>query len=578
MTMQSRCIDKSDNWAAFDVSDGGGATPPRLCYTPIARLLCVFLLILPSMVGVGLVILATLDGAGVSADSVFYLSVADEVADGNGLNIPWGSPEPKPLGTRWAPLLPWLLGAIKQMGPEPIVAVRYVNALAFGFTVLLFGYAVRRATRSKWPAFFGAMCLATSRHMLAIHEMAWSEPLFILFVFACLLLLSESLVRPRPLVVATVLACIGAALLTRFAGVAVPMAACAAFVFGAGRLRHRIAVPVVLCALLFVPMTSGGPLWIEWVINRISVGENAKFSASYLIGCLHDNLFVAASVFGSWLWPSRYCAEPPPPGVCIPLAFAAIALFGWMIARARFSPAFRDTSRADAPGARLRWMLGVFIVVYPLFLVCGQLLFSLNILAFDKRMLAPIFVPGLVLMILSAHAMLPNVRQWRRLRPAAVAACAVFLMARLPLAVERGAMLAHSSGAGAEGYHDAKWRTSPTMAFLASLPEKVPIYTNAPDAVYILAGRRACWLPTDWSLEHPDAIRDDGYTRPADLKEALSRGAVIAYFDRIAWRGSSPNLDSLRRKVPCDSVAMTGDGLILAAGRTDEAVAAGGPD
>ena len=86
-----------------------------------------------AIVGVFLVLLATREyGPGVSSDSAFYLSSAENFANGRGFVNFEGSPL-----VDWPPLYPFVLGVIyKLTGTNVLQAGRYLNALFFGLSVI----------------------------------------------------------------------------------------------------------------------------------------------------------------------------------------------------------------------------------------------------------------------------------------------------------------------------------------------------------------------------------------------------------------------------------------------------------
>ena len=115
----------------------------RLTYPQI-----LFTLVL-AIAGASLVLLATRAyGPGVSSDSAFYLSSADNFSNGRGFISFEGSPL-----VDWPPLYPFVLGIIyKVSGAPPLQIGRLLNALFFGLTILSSALLYKRCfgDRNLW--------------------------------------------------------------------------------------------------------------------------------------------------------------------------------------------------------------------------------------------------------------------------------------------------------------------------------------------------------------------------------------------------------------------------------------------
>jgi hypothetical protein len=68
------------------------------------------------------------------------------------------------------------------------------------------------------------------------------------------------------------------------------------------------------------------------------------------------------------------------------------------------------------------------------------------------------------------------------------------------------------------GYSSNTWRLSPTLKYIKNNPLNGKIYSNAPDAVYIISGIKAEWLPR----------RDEGF----DNFKKMTTGAGNKY---VVW-------------------------------------------
>lgn len=143
-----------------------------------------YLLIL-SLAGVGLALLATSRyGAGVSADAVKNLSVAESLLAGRGFFEHTGAPL-----IYWPPLYPLLLAGLSLLSGLDIFYVGwYLNVLLMGVNVFLAGRLITLAFREQ-PiyAYLGAAFVLASESALRIHANVASDPLYITFSLVFLL-------------------------------------------------------------------------------------------------------------------------------------------------------------------------------------------------------------------------------------------------------------------------------------------------------------------------------------------------------------------------------------------------------
>ena len=179
-------------------------------------------------------------GPGLTRDSMRYVEGARNLLDGNGLAAAFGSPE------QGGPLFTLLLAFAGSFGPEVIEAARYLNAAAFGVTIVAAAAWLWSRIRSPalviWAA--GACALAAWPANVAAH--VWPEITFTAFVVTALLALDRFLKGrgARPLLLAAAAA--AAACLTSYAGVALIGSGLLAFALQRSLLRRRARLPGLL--------------------------------------------------------------------------------------------------------------------------------------------------------------------------------------------------------------------------------------------------------------------------------------------------------------------------------------------
>lgn len=151
-------------------------------------------------------------GIGISPDSVGYIAVARNLADGNGFTDYQGN-----AFVIQPPLFPIALASVELLsGIDPEEGARFLNALVAGCTVGLGGFVLLRFVRGPLVV-LGGLAILFSTPQIAVSTYAWSEPLFNLLVLIFLtIIISHSSLGRREVVflgVVTALAC-----LTRYIG------------------------------------------------------------------------------------------------------------------------------------------------------------------------------------------------------------------------------------------------------------------------------------------------------------------------------------------------------------------------
>lgn len=98
------------------------------------------------------------------------------------------------------------------------------------------------------------------------------------------------------------------------------------------------------------------------------------------------------------------------------------------------------------------------------------------------------------------------------------------------------------------------------MARIRPIPSTTSLYTNAPDAILILARRGTEPVPylSEPLTELPNADCQTAVSRMRD--DMGSNGTIIAYFDSITWRRYMASISDLEKIVPVRGVWTSEDG------------------
>lgn len=169
-------------------------------------------------------------------------------------------------------------------------------------------------------------------------------------------------------------------------------------------------------------------------------------------------------------------------------------------------------ARTNWPRAKARlWRLAptlTFVVLYT-----SNLMISATTTAYDRidhRLLSPLYVPLTLLLLAlaerSVRALLAR-RGSRLVNAVLVTGTALWLIYPLTT-TSAGIMDSVSQGAG--GFNTIAWRQSETIEYLQqqSLDAECQCYTNAPDALYILAGLRVDLSPVRTAYNSPQTVTE----------------------------------------------------------------------
>lgn len=427
-----------------------------------------------SLLGVLLVLGATARyGIGLSPDSAHYVGTARNLAVGEGFYSFKGRPY-----TSYPPLYPAALAAFSLVRCDALDGARLLNALVFGLIIYSFGRLLLRNVRSTTLAALGT-AVVMHPALFRVSVMAWSEPLSVLLTVLSLMTLAQFLegARRRDLLLASALAAL--CFLQRYAGVAVVAAGCVVLTLGTRKapLLRRVCHACVFGAI------SAGPvaLWLlrNYLLTSMPTGSRDP-SRITVWANVRDTLDTATG----WIlsdtphWTIRVAA----------LVLAAVALLA-LGRRAKSGVAGACAARkADLV------TMGAFLVTFAAFQIAASSLVSLA--RIGDWLLAPLLVPIMFFAVVAvdvAAALLPQTCKGARRATAIVTA--VFVIWLLYSWTSVLAMGLRAARRGAGGYATAAWVASPTMGWLRQHGEASQVYTNAPDAVYLLAGLRTEFTP-----------------------------------------------------------------------------------
>ncbi len=466
-----------------------------------------------SIGGVAFVLYITNIAPWAYSDSAAYITTARNIAAGRGIVLQ-DSNNVYTLLPLHAPLYPLTLSLPILMGMDALQASRWLNAILFGLTIALAGWATLRFTRSYWLAVSVAGLILFSYEPIVAFTGAMAEGLFIFFGLLSLVLVAtaihETSHQNRFLVFGGIAA--GLAILSRYTGLSVMAAGFfAVFLLIKGNLGYKLKK-----ALIFA--VPGGVLAGFWLLpvylstrtfGSRQIGEITGVADKIRI---YINSFL--DVIGSWL-PFYYRGNHIiPPTQKLFIAFVLlIVLFviaAWKV---------HKNAQPYNENGLITW--GLVLAIFNITYIGLHLTTFVTAVAqpdINGRLLLPIFIAG-VLLAAAAVSFI------NRALPKAWLGGATFLLLTLVTLwyfhgkVETFVFEMHNYG---QGYTSNRWNENPIFENITSLRDAPPLYSNNPALVLLYTER----FPKELTLDSSQTAYD------LDISE----GAALILFNDITQR------------------------------------------
>ncbi len=501
------------------------------------------LLALLALIGVTLVFFSTRDyGAGLTPDSVGYISTARNIIAGNGVTSYSGAHlvvQP--------PLYPALLALVGGIfGTDPFQIVAVVNSILFGLIIYFGGLLTFRAL-SAFPvlALIVIVAVLTSIPLFSVSVMAWSEPLFILLALVGILMANSYIEKQDIASLLFLSIAVALSSLTRYVGIALILwGVLIVIFFHRGSVKNRI-----FHAALFglIPVLAIG-IWLlrNYAITGEPFGPRAASTFS-----LSQNLMFMFDRVTTWYIPGIIGDHR-----------ATLLLFGVAVGfLAGLSP---EDSRKRMRGLlRQNSPLVLFIIVYLTFLIISSTTTAYD--SIGNRLLSPIYVPLTLFMFILIEAITEPYRRRfskRIVNFILVPGLAIWLLFPLNATLMRANYVTHFG----QGFSSKAWRESETIQYIRqhkTTDSTCTMFTNAAAAVYILTNVEAAMSPAETSYNSLEAPKDISRLQgvwPAEKK------ACLVWFDKVTQENLF-TIDELRRVARITRMARFTDGTIYSVER-----------
>jgi hypothetical protein len=466
-----------------------------------------------SLLGGALLFLATVGlGAGLGEDSAKYLSVAQNIADGNGFFDYSGSEF-----TLWPPLYPVMIATLHIASGIDVHLIGWLlNVLIFGAIILISGLLFERAFPHNLILAAGATLLvASSAAIFTISANISTDPLFILLILGFLLTAGEWLrAQSSQYWVALILITIAASLV-RYAGISLVLAgSILTFWNYRADMRRAFQRAAFFLGASFLPL-------LLWARLHNLPADGSLFGERTAAVPL-DNLGIIWQKISGWFAPSDFFVTQTAQLIL------AIAFLGLVLA----------VLRKDLPNIRDRFLSPFVLPSLAFFVIyMGMLIFQTSrhfrFIGLDRVHVA--ILPTLVLLVLTLLDQITP-KKLRKL-PALIGqgALAILLLAILIFPITNLAAHAFSIAKNGDIYYNIlntrELHDSELLEYVQHLEieEDEIIYSNSEAAAWFFLRRSVALLPHVTGDEEPDwpPEGERGYLiwfhGPLDYRESIVR-------------------------------------------------------
>ncbi|UCG42170.1 MAG: hypothetical protein JSU73_09845 [candidate division WOR-3 bacterium] len=345
----------------------------------------------------------------------------------------------------------------------------------------------------------------------------------------------------RSLLLYAALAC-GIACLARYSGVALVLTGIIVLLWTGQRWRRRLVDSGIFTVFAVAPLT-------VWLARNAAVAGSATTRDLVFHTIPYWKWVTGLDTLASWL--VTYQAH-----VAVKYAVGLGALV--VIVVLVVLPRGTGSVRTGIVPERTPLALSIFIPCY-LMTVLASITFIDAFIPLDNRLLSPL-LPAIVIVVLQLGCrVLQSSSGRRQARLGLLVLVGIWLVLWTTQAVS---WMVRRSRDG-EWYTSAKWQGSETMAEVRRLHAEAVIYSNVPEAIYLVAGRPASPIPE--VVDHHTGMDNPTYRVEMDsLRAALAgENALVAYFtSEEERRWYMPTMRELMAGADLMPFIITADGAI----------------
>jgi 4-amino-4-deoxy-L-arabinose transferase-like glycosyltransferase len=430
------------------------------------------------LIGIFIINYATYWGIGLyGSDSFSYISVARSIAEGYGFVFPASDSGYYPL-THFPPFYSVALALLEVVGFDALVNAKYLNAFLFGFSIFLFGYLIKRTTKSIFFVLFGSILFTISAIFVELYSLAMSEALFIILTLLSFILIYEYINRQKLVILVITSVVLGLASVTRYVGIVNILTGIVVLLLfnRESKLSRRIISTFLLAILSITPI-------FLWTLRNYSLTATINNRGLDYHPLVIKNYLNAFYTFSMWYLPEKAVLGYEKEIVFITLVFiATIVLIVIGANRNRLKQALAE------PGSSIQ-LIHPLNLIYITYAVCFLLAIFISKTFLDPGtgMTNRIFSPLLLVSLLLIINLLNNF--WRSenllLRTFTILISIYLFVFSINNSLQAIPEIHNNGmGLGRKALHNSQ-----SIRLLSELSRSLQIYNNNPYAVYFYTGQ-----------------------------------------------------------------------------------------
>lgn len=463
---------------------------------------------------------------GVSPDSVNYLTVTKELMGGNNTNL-----------TISPPFYPAILAVISNLFKiDPLYSARILNIVVFGLVILVSGVIYKKYLGpSLIFNIIGIGSVIISIPLIPVFLMAWTEPLFILFVLLYLVFFDLYIRKGSKVFLLFTSLSVALACLTRYIGVVLIFSGVISIVI----LNKNQIKSIIIDAFGFV-VFSAIPiaLWLirNYLISGTFTGPRAISTHSF-----YQNIRSMLSNILGWYFPGRLQNL---------YIFAVIFLIiGFLI-----GIYYVDIWIKRKPNLSWQTPFIILIAIYTIFLVASSKTSFQQLI--DSRYLSPIFIPlNLLLLSYIQELIKPLGSRFGKKKTNLILFVIISLWVII-IGRQTGNTLLNHFNYG-NSFTSKSWRNSETIEYFDNNLTNCTVYSNGMDVIQFLTDKNVYSTP----------LKTSGASVVATLSTLKNEwpkedNVCVVWFDQITWRKYYFTPDELMSVTKLQDEVRLNDGAI----------------
>lgn len=496
---------------------------------------------------------------GLSPDSVAYIAAARNIVNGNGAAVLYDKTGSQQLNLwapmhenevlhilPWPPLYPLALSLPLKLGFDIFESARWINILLFGIIIFLISFIIYKLTNSYSLPIISSLTLIFSKELLHVFSMTWSEPLFFVagFLGIYYLILFIKNEKNYNLIISAVF--ISFSFFTRTAGISfIALGIICILFFNKLKIARKLLNLIIFIIISCLPMAL-------WILRTKLISGKTTAELAFHFPAKADLIEIPATI-SAWVFSGRIPQNIRILGLVI-IIIAILSLFLILTIKYKNNQAVIKNQF----NIKIIILLSIYMVLYFLTLFFSKTFFDANVPLGNDRILAPVLIASIINIFLFVKIIIDVWGKLKSIKILTYSLLGIFILSYI-LSCFYGTLV-RSIYYNGQGYSSSEWSNSETIKEIKKLTDSVQIYTNEPDAVYILADKNPIIFPAIESIYTKKKNLNHDKQLDLMIESAKLKKGIIVFFD-LSW-GFLDNEKEMINKYPLKLIKDTGDGAI----------------